>query len=69
MPLVSEGQLMATSWSRNRKAIVMITNEWPRVRSAITPSSAANTPATTPPSGTHHQTETSGTRVARIASV
>jgi hypothetical protein len=47
----------------------MITNDGPRVRSATTPSSAANSPATTPATGTQIHTETPSTRVERIASV
>ena len=45
VPPVSDVQLVATICSRNRNAIVMITNDGPRVRSAITPSSAANSAA------------------------
>jgi hypothetical protein len=68
VPFVSPRQFVATSWSRNRKAIVMITNDGPRVRSAITPSSAANAPATTPATGTQIHGVTS-IRFDRIASV
>ena len=68
VPPVSDDQFVATICSRNRKAMVMITNAGPRVRSAITPSSAAKAPATTPATGTQTQTDTS-TRVERIASV
>ena len=68
VPPVSDFQLVATIWSRNRNAIVMITNAGPRVRIAIRPSSAANVPATSPATGTQIHTEMS-TRVERIASV
>jgi hypothetical protein len=57
VPLVSESQLVASSWSRNRNAIVRITKEWPRARMATTPSSAAMPPATRPATGTHTQGE------------
>ena len=42
VPWVSESQLIATIWRMNSAAIVMITKAKPRVRIAITPSSAAN---------------------------
>lgn len=69
VPLVSARQLVATSCSRNKKAIVMITNECPRVRSATTPRTAANSPATTPPTGTNTNGLTLVACVARIAVV
>ena len=68
VPPVTERQFTATICSRNRNAIVMITNDGPRVRSAIRPSSAANRPATTPATGTQTQIETS-TLGERIPSV
>ncbi len=68
VPPVSDRQFVAMICSRNRNAIVMITNDGPRVRIAITPSSAANSPATTPATGTQSQIEMSNLR-ERIASV
>ena len=68
VPLVSESQLVAMIWTRNRKAMVRITNEVPRARIATTPSSAARPPASRPAAGTH----TNGlppTSVARIPAV
>ena len=58
-PFVNDGQLSRTSWVRRRNAIVRITNACPRVRMAITPSSAANAAPTTPASGTNTNGETS----------
>ncbi len=57
VPFVSESQLVATICIRNRNAIVRITNEWPRARIATTPSSAANSAATTPAAGIQTQGE------------
>ena len=58
-PFVNDGQLSSTSCVRSRNAIVRITNAWPRVRIAMTPSSAANAAPTTPASGTNTNGETS----------
>jgi hypothetical protein len=68
-PFVNARQLSTTSCVRNRKAIVMITKAWPRVRIAITPSAAAETAATTPARGTHTNGETSGLCSDRIPTV
>ncbi len=56
-PPVNERQFSATSWRMSRKAIVMITNEWPRVRSITSPSRRATPAATAPPTGTKSQGE------------
>ena len=53
VPFVRLSQFVAISCSRNRKPIVRITNEWPRVRIAMRPSRTANRPATTPATGIH----------------
>ena len=68
VPPVTDRQFVATICSRNRNAIVMITNDGPRVRSAITPSSAAKIAATTPATGTQTQIETSnlGERIPSV---
>ena len=52
VPFVSESQLVASSCTRNRNAIVRITKLCPRARIATTPSSAATAPASTPATGT-----------------
>ena len=57
VPFVSESQFVASSCIRNRNAIVMITNEWPRARMATTPSSAATRLESRPATGTQTQGE------------
>jgi hypothetical protein len=52
VPFVSSSQFVASSCTRNRNAIVRITNACPRARIAITPSSAAIAPERTPATGT-----------------
>ena len=56
---------IATIWRMNRAAIVMITNANPRVRIAITPSSAANAAATSPATGT----QTNGSPPIRVVAI
>ena len=64
VPLVSETQLTAITWIRNRNATVMITNDGPRERSDTKPSNSATAAATTPATGTHSHGLVSGNLVA-----
>ena len=64
VPLVTDTQFTAITWTRNKKATVMMTNDGPRERSETRPRTSATRAATTPPSGTHHQALTDSKRAA-----
>ena len=69
VPLVTDTQLTAITWTRNRNATVMMTKDGPLARRATSPRTTATRPLTTAATGTHHHAETPSTRLARTPMV
>ncbi len=69
VPFVTETQLTAITWTRKRKATVMITNDGPLDLSDTNPSTSATRAATSPATGTHHHAGTDSKRPASTPTV